>query len=636
MVQKQTAKEENKHIFDGLSNEEIIEQISRDPPDPLYARIESEPIHDNGGYEKDANGKIVRKKGGNGSSIRQIIINLNVANMTKYDSGKHAGEYSDRPIFFYYTGPEKYDTSNKNDPNYQAADYYNGYNKLSNHVRDSLPVIINFNKDFRGIFFFPNSPVVINGNQKNFEGYVIAKEFVMLKTYEDDEFSYNGIGDFVYDEKNKVYYDISTLTTPPDIIENAPDFTKITYTQNGELVEKYILNSDLKTYALTEANVYNSVCYRKDESGTADSFARAAGYIKVDYYSSPNKDGSTWPDKVGTSYFDPSNTRRFVYFPKSYALPTNQGGKNWSYTGKNSVWRAKDENGWLDERDEYRDRYMVNWGNDKVILYDTAAEVLSSIGGYTQISGSTDWKKNDATEYMAVSANGTTYYLPKSLDGIKLYDGKDPAPSAANKIAIKYYDNGTEKDGYADLRDNPKKYYLMYQDDIQGNDTTTDNPMFVDELGNVQYRHKRDGSGKEIDKNVDGSVAYETIEPTISPGEDPALVKRAIEDAVNELIVNYSKEETENLKTTEDKIEFLEKKDKTAYDNKVAEYFKRDFPYLLDGTVKFFNKDDFNLASSLFDNFQLVKMTQYSYLNEHGASRSINNLFTVDDAERRD
>ncbi|MBQ3445002.1 MAG: hypothetical protein IJG33_17350 [Selenomonadaceae bacterium] len=61
-------------------------------------------------------------------------------------------------------------------------------------------------------------------------------------------------GDFVYDEKNDVYYDISTLTTPPDIIENDPDFTKITYTQNGELVEKYILKNDLEQYALTEAN----------------------------------------------------------------------------------------------------------------------------------------------------------------------------------------------------------------------------------------------------------------------------------------------------------------------------------------------------------------------------------------------
>ena len=40
---------------------------------------------------------------------------------------------------------------------------------------DSLPVIINFNADFRGIFFFPNSPAVINGNQNNFEGCVIVR-----------------------------------------------------------------------------------------------------------------------------------------------------------------------------------------------------------------------------------------------------------------------------------------------------------------------------------------------------------------------------------------------------------------------------------------------------------------------------
>ena len=78
-------------IFKGLSKEQIIQQIAREPSDPLFARIESEPIHDGGGYYKDAGGNIIRNKGNNGSSIRQIIINLNVANTTKYTSGKYAG-----------------------------------------------------------------------------------------------------------------------------------------------------------------------------------------------------------------------------------------------------------------------------------------------------------------------------------------------------------------------------------------------------------------------------------------------------------------------------------------------------------------------------------------------------------------
>lgn len=611
--------------------DEIIEQIARDPPDPLYVHIESEPVHDGLGFKKnadgsvqfDANGNPIREIGNQASSVHQVIINLNVPNTGKYDSGKYAGAYRDRPVFFYYTGSEKVDQNS--------------------HVRDSLPVIINFNADFRGIFFFPNSPVVINGNVKNFKGYVIAKEFVMLKTYEKETYSDDITrgGDFVHDEENDVYYDISTKTSAPTtMIKDDPEFTKITYTQNGQTVEKYIhiSKSDLETYRLTEEEVIavnSNDWYKADEAGTADSFAKEKGYIKVDYYSSPNKDGSTWPTKVGTGYFDPSNQKRFVYFPKSYVKD-----KSWSYTGEKSVWRAKDEDGWLDEREEYLDRYMVNWGNDKVIIYDTADDLLTTLGGYTQISGTDYWKKNGATAYMKVNVDGDTYYLPKS--GFELYDGTDPNPFAEGKIPVKYYENGTEVDGYAKIDDDTKKYYKMYQDDIQGNPTPL-NPMFVDELGNVQYRHERDSSGKEIEKNTDGSVPYVKISPTIDPidlktlqSPDPTLLERAIEDAVTDLIANLPEEEKEDLKnkTIDEKKAYLKSKNEAEYNDKVKEYFEHDFPYLLN--VKFFNKDDFNLASSFFDNFQLVKMTEYSYLNEQGENRSINNLFTAERATNTD
>ena len=282
--------------------------------------------------------------------------------------------------------------------------------------------------------------------------------------------------------------------------------------------------------------------------------------------------------------------------------------------------------------------------NPPKYVYSTAGELLTALGGYTQISGTDYWKKNGATAYMKVNVDGDTYYLPKS--GFELYDGTDPNPFAEGKIPVKYYDeNGTEKDGYAKINDDTKKYYKMYQNDTQGNPTPL-NPMFVDELGNVQYRHLKD-NGNEIDKYTEGDregeVAYETISPTIDPidlktlqSPDPTLLERAIEDAVTDLIANLPEEEKEDLKnkTIDEKKAYLKSKNEAEYNDKVKEYFEHDFPYLLN--VKFFNKDDFNLASSFFDNFQLVKMREYSYLNEQGENRSINNLFTAERATNTD
>ena len=129
----------------------------KNPPDPLYARIESEPINADGGNY--------------GSTVRQIIININVDN-TAYtyqnigtDSDGNAVYkkiYTYRPILFFYEGPQKVSENST--------------------ARDSKPVILNLNADFRGVLFAPNSPVVINGNGHSFEGMVIAKSFVQLAT----------------------------------------------------------------------------------------------------------------------------------------------------------------------------------------------------------------------------------------------------------------------------------------------------------------------------------------------------------------------------------------------------------------------------------------------------------------------
>ena len=116
----------------------------RDAPDPLYAMIEQEPL---------ANRNHI-------SSVRQIIINVNVDN---------TNAKTDRPMIFFYEGPEKYT------------------------YRHSLPIILNLNYDFRGIIFAPQSAVVVNGNGHKFEGFIVAETYYQLKTKADyTEITYNG------------------------------------------------------------------------------------------------------------------------------------------------------------------------------------------------------------------------------------------------------------------------------------------------------------------------------------------------------------------------------------------------------------------------------------------------------------
>ena len=135
-------------------------------PDPLWIRIESEPIL-----------PITDKPGHKAyNSVRQIILNMNADNTVKNDDGSF-----NRPLIIFYDGPEQFDKNTK--------------------VRVSQPVIINFNENFNGILYMPNSPVVINGNGHTFQGFVIAESFVRL-TEESDYPNYDkfttGYGDKLF------------------------------------------------------------------------------------------------------------------------------------------------------------------------------------------------------------------------------------------------------------------------------------------------------------------------------------------------------------------------------------------------------------------------------------------------------
>lgn len=146
-----------------------------DDPDILWVRIESEPMYSEPDlYMEDDDTKqkknlksyvdYAKTEGGTKGKLavfnspRQIILNFNKSN---YDTATQ----NYRPVVIFYSGPERYDTS---DP-----------------IRESRPVIVNLNDDFRGILYMPNSPVVFNGNGKNFNGFIVAKKYLSLKTESD-------------------------------------------------------------------------------------------------------------------------------------------------------------------------------------------------------------------------------------------------------------------------------------------------------------------------------------------------------------------------------------------------------------------------------------------------------------------
>ena len=140
----------------------LTRSSSTEDPDILWVRIESEPMLTNA---DSPNGEVNSNVKNSGirefNSVRQIILNFNKANTEKDSDGKD--KY--RPVVIFYDEPERYSTSND--------------------IRDSEPVIVNLNDDFQGVLYAPNSPVVLNGNNKKFTGFIVAKKYLKLKTEED-------------------------------------------------------------------------------------------------------------------------------------------------------------------------------------------------------------------------------------------------------------------------------------------------------------------------------------------------------------------------------------------------------------------------------------------------------------------
>lgn len=134
--------------YNNMTDSELASALVKDSSDPMFIRIESE---------------IAKER------LRQIIIKINVSNT----------DDSERPLVFFYEG-----------------DIY----------KNSFPVIVNLNADFRGVLYAPNSPVVVIGNGHSFEGFIIAQSYFQLMTedeldkdyykpIEDDKYKYEYVDD---------------------------------------------------------------------------------------------------------------------------------------------------------------------------------------------------------------------------------------------------------------------------------------------------------------------------------------------------------------------------------------------------------------------------------------------------------
>lgn len=135
--------------YDNLNDDDLASALAKDS-DPLYIVIES---------EKD--------------SPQQLIININRSN---------TNEFSDRPIIFVYDAPEDF---------------------------SHYPVILNLNADFRGALYAPNNPVVINGNEHDFEGFVIAESYAEFIPDDDayyNYYDYNSIQEEFVDDYGDTQY----------------------------------------------------------------------------------------------------------------------------------------------------------------------------------------------------------------------------------------------------------------------------------------------------------------------------------------------------------------------------------------------------------------------------------------------
>ena len=134
-------------IADYTGNSELSQLVVRNSKgeivvsDPLLVRIESEDIRRIHSYSND---NIFYT-----SSVRKLTLKINVDNMAS----------DNRPLIIYYYGPQD------SDENVGAG-------------RESQPVTLELNANFKGMLFAPYSPDIVKSNGYKIRGLVIGKSFM--------------------------------------------------------------------------------------------------------------------------------------------------------------------------------------------------------------------------------------------------------------------------------------------------------------------------------------------------------------------------------------------------------------------------------------------------------------------------
>lgn len=233
-------------------NEAFPTRDNKKQVDPLWIRIESDPIIP----QKNIKNENVTVY----NSVRQITLNFNTDNSAIGGSGDNK-YYTHRPYVIFYTGPENID--NVKDSNGVL-------------IRHSQPVVLNLNADLNAIIYMPNSPVIINGNNKKWRGFIIAKCFLKSVTREDmlslagfkrydgfnalENFSggyselTDGYGNTVYVMANKLLDKSNIITPREEYTEKVDDGTISYYKKVPERILLKYTKADHEQYAVTDAD----------------------------------------------------------------------------------------------------------------------------------------------------------------------------------------------------------------------------------------------------------------------------------------------------------------------------------------------------------------------------------------------
>lgn len=395
-------------------------------PDPLYVYIETEDVYADGSAA---------------NTVRQMIINVNASNMNE----------ENRPMIFFYDGPQKYYSIDGKKEGKKQTKWEEDWRETWKHLgykdsayvgndRNSLPVIVNLFENFRGVFFFPNSPVVINGNNRDFKGFVVAEKFLKLKRATDfPEEIYTGLATsqgYTYrkdDRDNEYYYKddyymvyYHKAAESGIFKDNGDEVRSKRYIQIVNITDAY---GNLKKYQNTNQNVvrYRDVVY-------------ATGNFK-------EYTGNPFTDNIAITESD-------NIFETTVDTPEGKVTKYYKLDGNYIK---------IDDTD----CYVKIKSNANTYFEDSRKYVKIASGTYEIYDQNLNLKKDN---------DGKTVTLPITSQNVQLnpedcfihYTYDFIKQERANLLNVKT-DTGTQ------FTDNEKEYIRL-------------NPMYLDQLGNVQYK----------------------------------------------------------------------------------------------------------------------------------------------------